>query len=51
MRFEDRTCETQLAKVEWLLEQAARCNDRDPQFADLLRMKARLMQRSENEKG
>jgi hypothetical protein len=43
MRFEDRTYETQLAKAEWLLEHAARWNDRDPKFADLLRMKARLM--------
>jgi hypothetical protein len=50
MRFEDRTFEKQLAKAEWLLEQAARWNDRDPKFADLLRMKARLIQRSENEK-
>lgn len=50
MRFEDRTYETQLAKAEWLLEQAARWNDRDPKFADLLRMKARLILRSEDEK-
>jgi hypothetical protein len=50
MRFEDRTFETQLAKAEWLLEQAARWNDRDPQFADLLRMKARLIQKSEDQK-
>jgi hypothetical protein len=50
MRFEDRTYETQLAKAEWFLEQAARWNDRDPKFADLLRMKARLIKRAENEK-
>jgi hypothetical protein len=50
MGFEDRAWETQLAKAAWLLEQAARWNDRDPKFADLLRMKARLIQRAENEK-
>jgi hypothetical protein len=50
MRFQGRTFETQLAKAEWLLEQAARWNHRDPQFADLLRMKPRLIQKSEDEK-
>ena len=49
MRFEDRTYETQLAKAEWLLEQAARWNDRDPEFADLLRTKAQLVDRSEDQ--
>jgi hypothetical protein len=49
MRFEDRTYETQLAKAEWLLEQAARWNDRDPEFADLLRTKARLIDRSQDQ--
>ena len=49
MRFEDKTYETQLAKAEWLLEQAARWNDRDPEFADLLRTKARLVDRSEDQ--
>jgi len=50
MGFEDREYDTQLAKAAWLLEQAARWNDRDPKFADLLRMKARVIQRAENEK-
>jgi hypothetical protein len=50
MGFEDREYETQLAKAAWLLEMAARWNERDPKFADLLRMKARLIQRSENER-
>jgi hypothetical protein len=50
MGFEDREYETQLAKAAWLLEMAARWNERDPRFADLLRMKARLIQRSENER-
>ena len=46
MGFEDRACETQLAKAAWLLDMAARWNERDPKFADLLRMKARLIPRS-----
>jgi hypothetical protein len=50
MGFEDREYGTQLAKAAWLLEMAARWNDRDPKFADLLRMKARLIQESEDEK-
>jgi hypothetical protein len=50
MGFEDREYQTQLAKAAWLLEQAARWSDRDPKFADLLRTKARLIQRSEDEK-
>ena len=49
MGFEDRACETQLAKAAWLLEMAARWNERDPKFADLLRMKARQIQKAEHE--
>ena len=49
MGFEDRACETQLAKAAWLLELAARWNERDPKFADLLRMKARQIQKAEDE--
>ena len=49
MGFEDRAWETQLAKAAWLLEQAARWNERDPKFADLLRIKARRIQKAEDE--
>ena len=49
MGFEDRACETQLAKAAWLLEMAARWNERDPKFADLLRTKARQIQKAEDE--
>lgn len=49
MRFEDGTYETQLAKAAWLLELTARWNERDPKFADLLRMKARQIQKAEDE--
>jgi hypothetical protein len=47
MGFEDRAFETQLAKAAWLLELAARWNERDPKFADLLRMKARQIQKED----
>jgi hypothetical protein len=49
MGFEDRGCETQLAKAAWLLKMAARWNERDPKFADLLRMKARQIQKAQDE--
>ena len=49
MGFEDRACETQLAKAAWLLEMAARWNERDHEFADLLRTKARQIQKAEDE--
>jgi transcriptional regulator of aromatic amino acid metabolism len=49
MGFEDRAWETQLAKAAWFLEMAARWNERDPKFADLLRMKARQIQKAEDE--
>ena len=41
MEFEDTAHETQLAKAEWLFEQAARWDELDPKFADLLRIEAR----------
>jgi hypothetical protein len=49
MGFEDRACETQLAKAAWLLEIAARWNERDPKFAAELRTKARQIQKAEDE--
>jgi len=50
MDDEEVARETQLARVEWLMEQAALWNERDPEFADLLRTKARRIQTAEDEK-
>ena len=41
MGFPDRAYETQLAKSAWLLELADHWSDRDPEFAEQLRAKAR----------
>ena len=49
MGFQERERETELAKAAWLLEMAERWNDRDRKFAELLRMKARLIDRSEDQ--
>lgn len=49
MGSQERECETELTKAAWLLEMAERWNDTDPKFAELLRMKARLMDRSEDQ--
>jgi hypothetical protein len=40
MGFQDRAYETQLARSAWLLELADHWRDRDPEFAEQLRMKA-----------
>jgi hypothetical protein len=50
MGFEDRACETQLAKASWWLKVADRWNERDPKFAELLRVRAREIQRAEDAK-
>jgi hypothetical protein len=50
MGFQDREPETELAKAAWLLEMAERWDERDPKFADLLRTKARLIDRSADAK-
>lgn len=52
MGFEDGdgAFETQLAMAAWLLELADRWNDRDPKFAELLRVKVREIQKTEDEK-
>jgi len=44
MSFQDRAYQTELAKSAWLLELADRWRERDPEFARLLRMKARQLQ-------
>jgi len=44
MGFPDRAYETQLAKSAWLLELADHWSDRDPEFAEELRVKARQPQ-------
>ena len=44
MSFQDREYETQLAKSAWLLELADHWGERDPEFADQLRMKAQKLQ-------
>ena len=49
MGFEEREHETQLAKASWWLKVADHWNERDPKFAELLRMKARLIDRSEDQ--
>lgn len=48
MGFQDRAYETQLAKSAWLLELADHWSERDPDFAEELRMKARRPQSAEN---
>jgi hypothetical protein len=50
MGFQDREYETQLAKTSWWLEVADHWNERDPKFAELLRMRAREIQRAEDAK-
>jgi hypothetical protein len=49
MGFRERERETELAKAAWLLEMAERWHDRDSKFAELLRMKARPIDRSEDQ--
>ena len=44
MGFQDRAYETQLAKSAWLVELADHWSERDPEFAEQLRMKARQLQ-------
>jgi len=39
MGFQDRSYETRLAKSAWLLELADHWSERDPEFAEHLRMK------------
>ena len=46
MGFQDRAYETQLAKSAWLVELADHWSERDPEFAEQLRMKARQLQRA-----
>lgn len=48
MGFQDRAYETQLAKSAWLLELADRWSERDPEFGEQLRMKARQLQSGED---
>jgi hypothetical protein len=50
MGFEDREYDTQLAKASWWLKVADYWNERDPKFAELLRMRAREIQRAEDAK-
>ena len=47
MGFQDRAYETQLAKSAWLLELADHWSERDPEFAEQLRTKARELQGAE----
>jgi hypothetical protein len=49
MGFQDRAYETQLAKSAWLLELADHWTDRDPEFAEQLRAKARQLQSGSSE--
>lgn len=49
MDFQDRAYDAQLAKSIWLLELADHWRDRDPEFAEQLRTKARELQRAESE--
>ena len=44
MGFRERMYETQLAKSAWLLELADHWSERDPEFAEELRAKARALQ-------
>jgi hypothetical protein len=48
--FQDRGYEKELAKATWWLQLADHWNERDPKFAELLRMRAREIQRAENER-
>jgi hypothetical protein len=48
MAFEDRAYETQLAKSAWLLELADYWRERDPEFAEQLRAKARQLKGTED---
>jgi hypothetical protein len=50
MGFQDREYGTQLAKASWWLKVADHWNERDPKFAELLRMRAREIQRAEDAK-
>jgi hypothetical protein len=50
MGFQDRAYETQLARSAWLLELADHWSERDPEFAEQLRTKARELQRAGNER-
>ncbi|HTJ10283.1 MAG TPA: hypothetical protein VL393_11405 [Candidatus Binataceae bacterium] len=44
MGFQDRAYETQLARSAWLVELADHWSERDPEFAEMLRAKARQLQ-------
>jgi len=50
MGFQDRDYKTQLAKVAWWLELADYWNERDHKFAELLRTRARELQRAEDKR-
>ena len=47
--FQGRAYETQLARSVWLLELADRWSERDPEFAEQLRLKARELQSAEDD--
>jgi len=49
MTFQDRDYGTQLANVAWWLQLADYWNERDPKFAELLRIRAREIQRAEDQ--
>jgi hypothetical protein len=48
MSFQDRAYDTQLAKSAWLLELADHWRERDPEFAEQLRAKARQLRGAED---
>ena len=48
MGFQDRAYETQLARSAWLLELADHWGERDPEFAEQLRAKARQLQSADD---
>lgn len=48
MTFQDRDYDMLLAKAAWWLQLADYWNERDPKFAELLRTRAREIQRAEN---
>ena len=48
MRFQDKDYDAQLADAAWWLRLADYWNDRDAQFAELLRMRAREIQKTED---
>lgn len=48
MALQDRGYETQLAKSAWLLELADYWSERDAEFAEQLRAKARQLQNAED---